>query len=199
VPAGARLANVRGVPSLSDAARNDADLLCAHVAGDRYAFEELFGRHRAQLYRLARRGSPTPEDADDVVQEAMMSAHRGAGSFRHDAAVSSWLHRIVLNACRDRVRRNASRPTVPLAADDIVPAADRTGHVETALMVRQALLRLPTEQRAAVIAVDMHGYSVADAAALLDIAEGTVKSRCARARTRLAVLLGCLAPTAAGG
>ena len=66
-------------------------------------------------------------------------------------------------------------------------------------MVRQALLRLPTEQRAAVMAVDMHGYSVADAAALLDIAEGPVKSRCARARTRLAALLGCLAPTAAGG
>jgi len=198
VPAGARLDNVRGVPSFSDAARSDADLLCAHVAGDRHAFAELFGRHRAQLYRLARRGSPTPEDADDVVQEAMMSAHRGAGSFRHDAAVSSWLHRIVLNACQDRRRRNAIRPTVPLAADDI-PAADTTGQVETALLVRQALLRLPTEQRAAVVAVDMHGYSVADAAALLDIAEGTVKSRCARARTRLAALLGCLAPTGAGG
>ena len=63
-------------------------------------------------------------------------------------------------------------------------------------MVSQALMRLPVGQRAAVVAVDMQGYSVADAAALLNVAEGTVKSRCARARARLAVLLGYLSPTA---
>lgn len=177
--------------------RSDAELLAAHAAGDRDAFAELFGRHRARLHRLARWGTPTAEDADDVLQEAMLSAHRGAAAFRHDAAVGSWLHRIVLNACRDRLRRNASRPTAPLPADD--PAVpDRTAAVETSLMVGQALLRLPPEQRAAVVAVDMHGYSVADAAAMLDVAEGTVKSRCARARVRLAVLLRQLSPAAGG-
>ena len=62
-------------------------------------------------------------------------------------------------------------------------------------MISQALRRLPIEQRAAVVAVDMHGFSIADAAQILDIAEGTVKSRCARARARLAVLLGHLSPT----
>lgn len=124
----------------------------------------------------------------------MLSAHRGAAGFRHDAAVGSWLHRIVLNACRDRLRRNASRPTSPLPEDGL-PVADRSTGVEAALMIGQALLRLPIEQRAAVVAVDMHGYSVADAARMLDIAEGTVKSRCARARTRLAILLGHLSPT----
>ncbi len=175
--------------------RSDADLLAAHAAGDRHAFAELFGRHRARLYRLARGSTPTAEDADDVLQEAMLSAHRGAASFRHDAAVSSWLHRIVVNACRDRLRRNASRPTESLPEDGC-PVPDRTGSVETAIVVRQALLRLPVEQRAAVLAVDMHGYSVADAAVLLDIAEGTVKSRCARARTRLALLLGQFSPVA---
>lgn len=178
--------------------RSDADLLAAHAAGDRYAFAELFGRHHTRLYRLARRSTPTSEDADDVVQEAMLSAHRGAASFRNDAAVSSWLHRIVVNACRDRLRRNASRATAALPEDGC-PVADRTGSVETSLMVRQALLRLPADQRAAVLAVDMHGYSVADAAVLLDIAEGTVKSRCARARARLAVLLGQLAPACPPG
>ena len=170
--------------------RTDADLLCAHVGGDRYAFEELFGRHRAQLYRLARRRSQTPEDADDALQEAMLSAHRGAGSFRHDAAVSSWLHRIVVNACRDRLRRNVIRPTTGLDDDACVAVPDRAPEVETAIVVGQALMQLPAAQRAAVVAVDMHGYSVADAAALLGIAEGTVKSRRARARSRLAVLLG---------
>jgi RNA polymerase sigma-70 factor (ECF subfamily) len=170
--------------------RSDAELLADHVAGDRYAFEELFNRHHRQLRRLARLTSRDPEDAADALQDAMLSAHRGAGSFRHDAAVSSWLHRIVVNACLDRLRRNKSHPAAML--DDVHPVADRTAQVETAITVQRALMRLPVEQRAAVVAVDMHGYSVADTARLLGVAEGTVKSRCARARARLAAVLGCL-------
>lgn len=186
MPVRPSLATVRPVPS--DPVRSDAALLCAHVAGDRQAFSELFGRHRPRLYRLARRRSRTAEDADDALQDAMLAAHRGAAGFRHDAAVSSWLHRIVVNACADRMRRNAARPTVALPDDDW-PVPDTTGRVETSVVVRQALLRLSVEQRAAVVAVDMLGYSVAEAARLLGVAEGTVKSRCARARSRLAVLL----------
>jgi RNA polymerase sigma-70 factor, ECF subfamily len=170
--------------------RSDAELLAAHVAGDRYAFEELFHRHHRQLHRLARLTSRSAEDAEDALQEAMVSAHRGAGSFRHDAAVSSWLHRIVVNACLDRLRRNKAHPTTAL--DDVYPVSDRTAQVETAIAVQRALMRLPIEQRAAVVAVDMHGYSVADTARMLGVAEGTVKSRCARARARLAANLGYL-------
>ncbi|MDD4867205.1 MAG: RNA polymerase sigma factor SigM [Mycobacterium sp.] len=170
--------------------RSDAELLAAHVAGDRHAFGELFRRHRRQLHRLARLTTHSPEDAEDALQEAMLSAHRGAGSFRHDAAVGSWLHRIVVNACLDRLRRARACPTTPL--DDEYPVADRTAQVETAILVQRALMRLPLGQRAAVVAVDMQGYSVADTARLLGVAEGTVKSRCARARGRLAELLGYL-------
>ena len=126
MPARRGLVNVRAVSSSTDpdsvSARSDDELLCAHIAGDRYAFEELFRRHRNRLYRLARRSSDTAEDADDAVQDAMLSAHRSARSFRHDAAVSSWLSRIVLNACRDRLRRNALRPTVALVVD--IPEPD---------------------------------------------------------------------------
>ncbi|OBH03278.1 RNA polymerase sigma factor SigM [Mycobacterium sp. E3247] len=170
--------------------RSDAELLAAHVAGDRHAFRELFLRHQRQLHRLARLTTRTPEDAEDALQDAMLSAHRGAGAFRHDAAVGSWLHRIVVNACLDRLRRTKAHPTVPL--EDVFPVPDRTTQVETAMVVQRALMRLPVEQRAAVVAVDMQGYSVADTAALLGVAEGTVKSRCARARVRLAELLGYL-------
>ncbi len=170
--------------------RSDAELLAAHVAGDRHAFGELFLRHRRQLHRLARLTTRTAEDAEDALQDAMLSAHRGAGAFRHDAAVGSWLHRIVVNACLDRLRRTKAHPTVPL--EDVYPVADRTAQVETTMVVQRALMRLPVEQRAAVVAVDMQGYSVADTAALLGVAEGTVKSRCARARVRLAELLGYL-------
>jgi RNA polymerase sigma-70 factor, ECF subfamily len=170
--------------------RSDAELLAAHVAGDRNAFAELFHRHQRQLHRLARLTTRSPEDAEDALQDAMLSAHRCAGSFRHDAAVHSWLHRIVVNACLDRLRRAKGRPTAPL--EDIYPVDDRTAQVETAIAVQQALMRLPVEQRAALVAVDMQGCSIADTAAMLGVAEGTVKSRCARGRARLVQLLGYL-------
>ena len=173
---------------MPSSSRSDADLLAAHVAGDRYAFAELIGRHHRRLHRLARTATRCAEDADDALQDAMLAAHRGAPSFRHDAAVGSWLHRIVVNACLDRLRRARAHPTIPLE-EDTGTVADRTGQIETAMVVRRALMRLPVEQRAAVLAVDMLGYSVADAATRRGIPEGTVKSRCARARARLAVLL----------
>ncbi|MDT5094621.1 MAG: polymerase sigma-70 factor, subfamily [Mycobacterium sp.] len=168
--------------------RSDAELLAAHVAGDPYAFEELFLRHQRQLYRLARLTSRTGEDAADALQDAMLSAHRSAGSFRNDAAVSSWLHRIVVNACLDRLRRNKNHLAIQLE-DDIGSVSDPAPRTDTAVVVQRALMRLPVEQRAAVVAVDMQGYSIADAARILGVPQGTVKSRCARARGRLALML----------
>jgi RNA polymerase sigma-70 factor (ECF subfamily) len=179
--------------------RSDADLLAAHVAGDRYAFEELFYRHHRQLYRLAHITSRNHEDAADALQDAMLSAHRSAARFRHDASVSSWLYRIVVNACLDRLRRNKSHPTTALEGD-AYPVGDPTPRVDTALVIERALMRLPVEQRAAVVAVDMQGFSVAETAQLLGVAEGTVKSRCSRARAKLAETLDYFSPdTAAAG
>ncbi len=177
--------------------RSDTELLAAHVAGDRHAFAELYRRHHRQLYRLARLTSLTREDADDAVQDAMLSAHRGAGSFRYDAAVSTWLHRIVLNACLDRVRRARAHPSVPIL--DLYSVADRSGEVETTMVVQRALLRLPMPQRAAVVAVDMQGYSIAETARLLGVPEGTIKSRCARGRARLVSLLAYLGAGSGAG
>jgi RNA polymerase sigma-70 factor (ECF subfamily) len=168
--------------------RTDAELLVAHVAGDRYAFEELFYRHHRQLYRLAQITSRNPDDAADALQDAMLSAHRSAPAFRHDASVSSWLYRIVVNSCLDRLRRNKSHAATQLE-DDVCHLGDPTPRVDTALVVERALLRLPIEQRAVVVAVDMQGYSVAETARLLGVPEGTVKSRCSRARAKLAKTL----------
>lgn len=177
--------------------RTDAELLAAHIAGDRYAFEELFYRHHRQLYRLAKITSRNPDDAADALQDAMLSAHRTAGAFRHDAAVSSWLYRIVVNACLDRLRRNKNYPTTALL-DDVCHIGDPTQRVDTAIVVERALMRLPVEQRAAVVAVDMQGYSVAETARMLGVAEGTVKSRCSRARAKLAETLEGLSVTEGG-
>lgn len=167
--------------------RSDAELLAAHVAGDRYAFGELYARHHRRLRRLARLTTGCPEDAEDALQEAMLSAHRAAGNFRHHAAVGSWLHRIVVNACLDRLRRNTIACTELLESHAVI--GDRTAEVETCLEVHAALSRLPVHQRAAVVAVDIQGFSVAEAAHAFGVAPGTIKSRCARGRARLAVLL----------
>lgn len=173
--------------------RTDAQLLSAHVDGDRHAFAELVSRHHGRLYRVARRTCRSPEDASEAMQDALLAAHRYAGSIRDDAAIGGWLHRIVVNACRDQLRRSR-RDFTNIPVDDSCAVPDRTSQVDTAVVVRSALMQLPVEQRAAVVAVDMQGYSVADTAALLGVAQGTVKSRRARARARLAVILGHLNP-----
>ena len=143
---------------------------------------------------MALRTLHDPDDAADALQEAMISAFRRAAEFRGDAAVTTWLYRIVVNACLDQLRRRAVRPTVPAddeAALDVLglrqggPAPDPALASDTALDVEAALQLLPPGQRAALVLVDMLGYSVAMAADVLGVSPGTVKSRCARGRARL--------------
>ncbi|HET7328165.1 MAG TPA: RNA polymerase sigma factor SigM [Nocardioidaceae bacterium] len=180
-------------------ADSDRELLARHADGDPEAFNVLFTRHRDRLWAVALRTLGDPEQAADALQDAMVSAVRRAGSFRGDAQVTSWLHRIVVNACIDHVRRARVRAADPLpdaAADlDRMPALaitephDPADRLSDRTEVQSALATLPMEQRAALVLVDMEGYSVAEAAVMLDCAEGTVKSRCARGRTKLAPLL----------
>lgn len=180
----------------------DEDLLAAHVAGHPHAFGELVRRHRDRMWAVALRTTRDPDEAADALQDAFLSAHRAAGSFRADAKVTTWLHRIVVNACLDRLRKRAARPTVPLPEDgwdEPAEPRDRVSERETLMAVHEALLQIPPDQRAAVVAVDVEGFSVADAARALGVAEGTVKSRCARGRVKLAVLLGHLREDAPDG
>lgn len=179
--------------------RSDAELAAAHAAGDADAFGELVRRHRDRLWAVALRTLGDREEAADALQEALVSALRAsaAGRFRGESAVTTWLHRIVVNACLDRVRRGRVRPTVPLPESDALApaAADQIGPRETALVVADALRLLPAEQRAAIVLVDLEGWPVQDAAEALGVAVGTVKSRCARGRARLLPLLAGLRET----
>jgi RNA polymerase sigma-70 factor (ECF subfamily) len=132
----------------------------------------------------------------------MVSAFRRADSFRGDSAVSTWLHRIVVNACLDRLRRRAVRLADPLPEDLAEHAGDgalvggaapdpaeAAVQAERRTRVLAALSLLPPAQRAALVLVDMQGFSVEEAATILECAPGTVKSRCARGRARLLPLL----------
>ena len=174
-------------------APSDAELLAAHRAGDRHAFGELVARYRNRLWGIALRTLHHPEDAADVVQEALVAAYRGAGAYRGDASVRTWLHRILVNACIDRLRKDRRHVTVPLA-DPEPPERrlDVAADVVTRLSVVEALAELPPHQRVAVVLVDVQGWPLDEVAEVLEIPVGTVKSRCARGRVRLGALLGHL-------
>lgn len=204
-------------PDPGAAATADAALLAAHVAGDPDAFGLLFARHRDRLWAVALRTTGDPDDAADALQEAMISAFRRADSFQGRSSVTTWLHRIVVNACLDRLRHLKVRATDPLPDDlDRVPStgtgalagsrrtlgpgradpADPADPVNVVVdreqrrTVLRALAALPPEHRAALVLVDMEGFSVAEAAEILGCPVGTVKSRCSRGRAKLAALLG---------
>ncbi len=196
---------------------DDRSLVAAHLAGDPEAFGTLFARHRDRLWAVALRTTGDAEEAADALQDAMVAAFRRADSYRGDAAVTTWLHRIVVNACLDRLRRRKVRLADPLPddvdergsavaagapgvlasgseGDAVADPADVVTRREGYDAVLAALASLPFEQRAALVLVDMQGYSVDEAAAILECAPGTVKSRCSRGRARLAPLLADLDP-----
>ena len=175
---------------------DDHTLLRRHVGGDGDAFGELVRRHRNRLWAVALRTTADPEEAADALQDALLSAFRRAEQFRGDSAVTTWLHRIVVNACLDRARRNKVRASEPLPeADESAPPGRHPSVEEHAERVDQrqavltALRTLPVDQRAALVLVDMEGYSVDEAARMLGCAPGTIKSRCSRGRARLLPLL----------
>ncbi len=181
----------------------DRALVAAHVAGDPDAFGKLVAKHQDRLWAVALRTLGDREDAADALQNALISAYRNAASYRGDAAVTTWLHRIVVNACLDLVRRRKVRAADPLPDDDAhMPASprDAISERETSIVVEHALATLPFDQRAALVLVDLQGFSVEDAASVLDCPVGTVKSRCSRGRARLLPLLAHLRnPDGSGG
>lgn len=183
---------VTGPPEQDAQDAQDRTLLTAHLAGDPHAFGELVQRNRHRMWSVALRTLGDPDEAADAVQDACISAFRAAAGFRGEAKISTWLHRIVVNACLDRLRRQTSRPTVPLPVHPTADPRDQMAERETSLDVQQALAALPVDQRLAIVLVDLQGFSIGDAAAVLGVPGGTVKSRCFRGRARLAVSLAFL-------
>ncbi|MBZ6205329.1 RNA polymerase sigma factor SigM [Streptomyces olivaceus] len=184
----------------------DQELLARHVEGEPEAFGELVRRHRDRLWAVALRTLGDREEAADAVQDALVSAYRAAHTFRGQAAVTTWLHRITVNACLDRARKAASRKTAPVDDTErleqlLEPHESASAPAERNELHRQllkALDTLPGDQRAALVLVDMQGYPVAEAARILDVPTGTIKSRCARGRARLLPLLTHLRPDGSG-
>jgi RNA polymerase sigma-70 factor, ECF subfamily len=174
--------------------RSDESLLAAHLRGDPRAFGELVGRHERRIYGLCLRILGNREDAEDAAQEAFLSALRRASSFRQAAAFSTWLYRIAVNAATDQARRRGRARVTQLGPDDagmaVAPGSELGEVVASAVAVQTALTRIPEEFRVAVVLCDLYRVPYADAAQILEVPVGTVKSRVFRGRVALAERLG---------
>ena len=187
-----------------DATPAPADDEAAHLrralAGDLDAFNRLVELHQRSVFNLCLRMVGTPASAEDACQDAFIAAFRNIASFR-GGNFRPWLMRIAANACTDELRRRARRPTLSLDApppgsDEPPDVADATPGPETqalrseqAAAVQAALLRLPHDQRLAVVMCDMQGYAYEEIAEATRVSLGTVKSRIARGREKLRALL----------
>jgi len=167
----------------------DRELAARAVAGDDGAFAELVRRHERRVYNLALRMLGRSEDARDAAQDAFVSCYRNLSKFRGDAAFSTWLHRIAVNACYDVLRRR--RDVLGLdEAPEPPPAADHGDAVTTSVDVRRALLAIPDEFRTVLVLHDIQDLGYDEIARILEVPVGTVKSRLHRARVALGRALG---------
>jgi RNA polymerase sigma-70 factor, ECF subfamily len=161
-------------------ARSDADLVRLHAEGNKEALGVLCDRHGSRLKAAATRIAG--QDADDAVQDGCLKAFRHADTFRGDSAVTTWLHRIVTNAAFDIIRRSP-----PVAEPAREPSTGpETAQADTRIDIRGQWSGISKDHQAALLLVDMMGYPVVEAAQILGVAEGTLKSRAARARAVLA-------------
>ena len=166
-------------------AASDEWLAGRAARGDADAFEQLVPRHQDRLYTLALRVTLNDADARDCVQEGLISAWRSIHRFRGDARFSTWVYRIVLRKAYDVLdrRQRQAQPTDEVPAISVDPSPDER------LDILAALAALDPEFRAAAVACDVIGLSMDEAAAILELPAGTVKSRLHRARARLAAEL----------
>lgn len=169
----------------------EADLVGRARAGDGAAFEALVRRHQDRLYGVALRMTGHPEDAQDVVQDALEHAWRALPRFRQEAQLSTWLVRIVINRCHDLRRVRAPALVLPDETQaDVGTSLEAT--VEDRgrqAAVVAAIARLPFDQRAALVLHTFDGRSQAEVARLLGTTESAVKVRIHRARRALLSML----------
>jgi RNA polymerase sigma-70 factor (ECF subfamily) len=193
-------------PAIAPTAAADGALVARLRTGDPSAFDAVVRRYGARMLAVARRFLRNEEDARETVQDAFLQAFRALDAYRADAKLSTWLHRIVVNAALMRLRAASRRPEGFI--DDLLPEFDTTGHHadpvpplpltaedaierdEVRARVRAALARLPEAYRAIIALRDFEDLSTEEAASALGISANAAKIRLHRARQALATLLG---------
>ena len=183
-----------GVDSSEMSAEHDHALVRRALGGDERAFTTLVRRHQDRTYSLIRGIVRNPDDAADVTQETFIAVLRHLDTFRTDAAFTTWLHRIAVRKAYDHLRKRRPDPVDPDSQAVQSMAATHDGH-ETHLTqtdLLHAIAALDEGFREALLLVDVLGHSIEEAAATLDVAPGTIKSRVFRSRAILARSLGTL-------
>ncbi len=172
------------------AASDDAALVAAAQQGDIEAFEALVRRHTPAVFAHALRFFGETGAAEDTVQEVFLKVYRSLGDFDGHARFSTWLYRVTRNTCLDEVRAGRRRPVPvdPLQAQAIAPG-NLEDQVALAASVELAIRALAPEDRDAFSAVALFGLGYAEAASVLGVPAGTVKSRVFRARRSIAASL----------
>ena len=171
---------------------NTDDLTLAALAsnGDRDALEVLLRRHYDRVYRVCRRLCHNEADAADAAQDTLLAVTRRIDRFDGRSAYTTWLYRVTTNTCLDELRRRSRRPVPTEYLPEGPPGVDPSDRVDQRLLLDHALAGLPDDFRVPVVLRDVAGLDYAEIAAVLDIAPGTVRSRIARGRSRLAATLG---------
>lgn len=182
---------------------DEAALLAALRAGSEDAYEQLVRSQGGRMLAVARRLLGDGEDARDAVQEAFGNAFRGVGSFAGNAKLSTWLHRIVVNAALMKLRTRRRKPEQPI--DDLLPVFEADGHRrdpggpwapaerlerrEVRRLVREAIDQLPESYRTVLVLRDIEELDTGEVAARLGLTTGVVKTRLHRARQALRTLI----------
>ncbi|MBI5442055.1 MAG: sigma-70 family RNA polymerase sigma factor [Deltaproteobacteria bacterium] len=190
-----------GIPATTE---TEAGLVSRLKAGDEDAYASLVRLYGGRLLAVARRFFPVTEDARDAVQEAFLSAFQALGTFEENAQLSTWLHRIVVNACLMRLRSRKRKPEESI--EPLLPTFDELGNrtaavapwpdthgdlerKQAAARVRELIGRLPESYRTVLLLRDIEERDTAQVAEALGITENAVKIRLHRARQALRTLL----------
>ena len=174
----------------------DQELAARCLQGDPDAFEELYRAHAGRLYSLIFRMAGSVSEAEDILQEVFLTAHRKLGSFRGDSTLGTWLYRMAVNQCLDVLRGRQARMARSTAsldeegADEPVAAAPLVPTAVSRIDLERAIERLPPGCRAAFVLHDVEGFEHHEVAAMLGVSVGTSKSQVHKARMKLRKLLG---------
>ena len=176
----------------------DSDLVSRAAGGDASAFQALVERHRSMVYRVAYQFAGNHYDAEDIAQEVFIKVYRSLDRFRQDAQLTSWLYRIVMNACIDhRRRRGASSAQLSEEAEqrllnmpeEAPGPEDRAYAGELGIVLESEIARLPDGQRIVFVMRHHQGLKLSEIADALGLAEGTVKRQLHAAIHRLRAAL----------
>ncbi len=173
----------------------DLELAARCRAGDAEAFEELYRQHARRLFSLVLRMTGSAEDAEDLLQEVFLQAHRKMAGFRGESTIGTWLYRLTMNHCLDHLRgrqMKMSRSTESLDAEDAFEPAAHVPAVPSAISrldLEHAIAGLPEGCRAAFLLHDVEGFEHREVAKILGVSEGTSKSQVHKARMKLRAIL----------